>query len=232
MPCSRKWARSCRLQSAQIGIVDRLFSRVGAADDLARGRSTFMVEMVETAAILNQAGPRALVILDEIGRGTATYDGLSIAWASVEHLHDRNRCRALFATHYHELTALASKLDHLACYTMRVKEWQGDVVFLHEIAPGAADRSYGIHVAKLAGLPAAVIARAEQVLATLEKGEQSGALTRLAEDLPLFAASKPQTPPEMAEPSPLERCWPGSSPTNCRRARRWSCSTRSRRWAK
>ena len=198
--------------SAHIGVVDRLFSRVGAADDLARGRSTFMVEMVETAAILNQAGPHALVILDEIGRGTATYDGLSIAWASVEHLHDRNRCRALFATHYHELTALASKLDHLACYTMRVKEWQGDVVFLHEIAPGAADRSYGIHVAKLAGLPAAVIARAEQVLSTLEKGEQSGALTRLAEDLPLFAASKPQAPPEMAEPSPLEQLLAGLKP--------------------
>ncbi|HXE29377.1 MAG TPA: DNA mismatch repair protein MutS, partial [Stellaceae bacterium] len=192
-------------EAAYIGVVDRLFSRVGAADDLARGRSTFMVEMVETAAILNQAGPRALVILDEIGRGTATYDGLSIAWASVEHLHDRNRCRALFATHYHELTALASKLDHLACYTMRVKEWQGDVVFLHEIAPGAADRSYGIHVAKLAGLPATVIARAEQVLGTLEKGEQSGALTRLAEDLPLFAVVKPTSPPELAEPSPLER---------------------------
>jgi DNA mismatch repair protein MutS len=190
-------------EAAHIGVVDRLFSRVGAADDLARGRSTFMVEMVESAAILNQAGPRALVILDEIGRGTATYDGLSIAWAAVEHLHDRNRCRALFATHYHELTALAAKLDHLACYTMRVKEWQGDVVFLHEIAPGAADRSYGIHVAKLAGLPAAVIARAEQVLATLEKGEQGGALSRLAEDLPLFAASKP--PPQLAEPSPLDR---------------------------
>ncbi|HEY1506212.1 MAG TPA: DNA mismatch repair protein MutS [Stellaceae bacterium] len=197
---------------AHIGVVDRLFSRVGAADDLARGRSTFMVEMVETAAILNQAGPRALVILDEIGRGTATYDGLSIAWASVEHLHDRNRCRALFATHYHELTALAAKLDHLACYTMRVKEWQGDVVFLHEVAPGAADRSYGIHVAKLAGLPAAVIARAEQVLATLEKGEQSSALTRLAEDLPLFAASKPQTPQEMAEPAPLETLLAGLRP--------------------
>jgi len=190
-------------ESAHIGVVDRLFSRVGAADDLARGRSTFMVEMVETAAILNQAGERALVILDEIGRGTATYDGLSIAWAAVEHLHDRNRCRALFATHYHELTALASKLDHLACFTMRVKEWQGDVVFLHEVAPGAADRSYGIHVAKLAGLPPAVIARAEQVLATLEKGEQGGALARLAEDLPLFAAAKP--PPALEEPSPLDQ---------------------------
>jgi DNA mismatch repair protein MutS len=197
-------------EAAHIGVVDRLFSRVGAADDLARGRSTFMVEMVETAAILNQAGEHALVILDEIGRGTATYDGLSIAWAAVEHLHDRNRCRALFATHYHELTALAAKLDHLACFTMRVKEWQGDVVFLHEVAPGAADRSYGIHVAKLAGLPAAVIARAEQVLTTLEKGEQGGALARLAEDLPLFAATKP--PPALAEPSPLEQLLGGLKP--------------------
>lgn len=188
--------------SAHLGVVDRLFSRVGAADDLARGRSTFMVEMVETASILNQAGSRSLVILDEIGRGTATYDGLSIAWATVEHLHDVNRCRALFATHYHELTALAAKLDHLACHTMRVKEWQGEVVFLHEIAPGAADRSYGIHVAKLAGLPPAVIARAEAVLATLEKGEPGSALTRLAEDLPLFAATRPQAAP--VAPSALE----------------------------
>src|SRR6202040_903286 len=149
---------------ARIGIGDRPFSRVGAADDLARGRSTFMVEMVETAAILNQAGPHSLVILDEIGRGTATFDGLSIAWAALEHLHEVNRCRALFATHYHELTALAAKLPALACHTMRVKEWQGDVVFLHEVAPGTADRSYGIHVAKLAGLPAAGTARAGEVL--------------------------------------------------------------------
>jgi DNA mismatch repair protein MutS len=177
-------------EAARLGVVDRLFSRVGAADDLARGRSTFMVEMVETAVILNQATPRSLVILDEIGRGTATFDGLSIAWAAIEYLHDENRCRALFATHYHELTALAAKLNQLACHTMRVKEWQGDVVFLHEVAPGAADRSYGIHVAKLAGLPPTVIARAEQVLETLEKGEQGGALTRLAEDLPLFAATR------------------------------------------
>jgi DNA mismatch repair protein MutS len=181
-------------ESAHLGVVDRLFSRVGAADDLARGRSTFMVEMVETAAILNQASTRALVILDEIGRGTATFDGLSIAWATVEHLHDVNRCRALFATHYHELTALAAKLPHLACFTMRVKEWQGDVVFLHEVASGAADRSYGIHVAKLAGLPAAVVARAEEVLALLEKVEQRGALTRLADDLPLFSAAARATP--------------------------------------
>ena len=183
--------------SARIGIVDRLFSRVGAADDLARGRSTFMVEMVETAAILNQAGPRSFVILDEIGRGTATFDGLSIAWATLEHLHEVNRCRTLFATHYHELTALAAKLPALACHTMRVKEWKGDVVFLHEVGPGTADRSYGIHVAKLAGLPKSVTARAEEVLSVLEKGEQGGALARLADDLPLFSAAR-----RRAEPAP------------------------------
>ncbi len=191
-------------EAARIGIVDRLYSRVGAADDLARGRSTFMVEMVETAAILNQAGPRALVILDEIGRGTATYDGLSIAWAAVEHLHDRNRCRALFATHYHELTALAAMLDDLACYTMRVREWQGEVVFLHEVAPGAADRSYGIHVARLAGLPKPVIQRAEAVLKTLEQGGSGTALERLADDLPLFSAARAASPPGLAEPSRIE----------------------------
>ncbi len=192
--------------SARIGVVDRLFSRVGAADDLARGRSTFMVEMVETAAILNQAGARALVILDEIGRGTATFDGLSIAWATIENLHRVNACRALFATHYHELTALAARLDALSCHTMRVKEWQGDVVFLHEVAPGAADRSYGIHVAKLAGLPAAVIERAEAVLAILEQGEQAGALARLADDLPLFSAAAPRPQGGAANrgPSPVE----------------------------
>src|SRR5213080_1754673 len=150
---------------AYIGVVDRLFSRVGAADDLARGRSTFMVEMVETAAILNLATERSFVILDEIGRGTATFDGLSIAWASIEHLHDVNRCRALFATHYHELGALKERLAALAPYTMRVKEWQNEVVFLQEVAAGAADRSYGIHVAKLAGLPPPVIERAKVVLA-------------------------------------------------------------------
>jgi len=189
---------------ARIGIVDRLYSRVGAADDLARGRSTFMVEMVETAAILNQAGPNSFVILDEIGRGTATYDGLSIAWAALEHLHDVNRCRALFATHYHELTALAAKLPALACHTMRVKEWQGDVVFLHEVAPGTADRSYGIHVARLAGLPKAVTGRAEEVLAILEKGDESGALARLADDLPLFRASRRAAPEPAPRASPLE----------------------------
>ena len=188
--------------AAHIGVIDRLFSRVGAADDLARGRSTFMVEMVETAAILNQAGEKSFVILDEIGRGTATFDGLSIAWASLEHLHEVNRCRGLFATHYHELTSLAAKLPALKAHTMRIKEWQGGIVFLHEVVPGAADRSYGIHVAKLAGLPSAVIARAEAVLELLEKGDQAGALARLADDLPLFsAAAKPLAP---AEPSAIE----------------------------
>jgi DNA mismatch repair protein MutS len=192
-------------RSARIGIVDRLFSRVGAADDLARGRSTFMVEMVETAAILNQAGPRSFVILDEIGRGTATFDGLSIAWASLEHLHEVNRCRALFATHYHELTALAAKLPALSCHTMRVKEWRGDVVFLHEVAPGTADRSYGIHVARLAGLPPSVTARAAEILDILERGEEAGALARLADELPLFrAAMRRPTPEPAAQTSPIE----------------------------
>ena len=192
-------------ESARIGVVDRLFSRVGAADDLARGRSTFMVEMVETAAILNQAGERALVILDEIGRGTATFDGLSIAWAVVEHLHAVNRCRALFATHYHELTALAAKLPALACHTMRVKEWRGEVVFLHEVAPGAADRSYGIQVAKLAGLPASVIERAKLVLAGLEAEDRVSPAHRMIDDLPLFAARPASGPTTAAdEPSALE----------------------------
>jgi DNA mismatch repair protein MutS len=178
---------------AKIGVVDRLFSRVGAADDLARGRSTFMVEMVETAAILNQAGARALVILDEIGRGTATFDGLSIAWATIEHLHQTNRCRALFATHFHELTALSASLSRLFNATVRVKEWEGEVVFLHEVVPGSADRSYGIQVAKLAGLPSAVIERAKLVLAKLEATDR--AAPRGFEDLPLFAASAPRPAP-------------------------------------
>jgi DNA mismatch repair protein MutS len=193
-------------EEAEIGVVDRLFSRVGAADDLARGHSTFMVEMVETAAILNQAGPRALVILDEIGRGTATFDGLSIAWACVEHLHETTRCRALFATHYHELTALQARLARLACHTMRVKEWQGDIVFLHEVAPGTADRSYGIHVARLAGLPAAVVGRAEEVLEALEQGKQGRSVARLVDDLPLFSAAmaRPTTLAEAAGPSEVE----------------------------
>jgi DNA mismatch repair protein MutS len=178
-------------RAAHIGVVDRLFSRVGAADDLARGRSTFMVEMVETAAILNQAGERALVILDEIGRGTATFDGLSIAWATIEHLHASNRCRALFATHFHEMTALAAKLPRLHNAAMRVKEWQGEVVFLHEVVPGAADRSYGIQVAKLAGLPPSVIERAKVVLAQLEAEDRTSPRRRLIDDLPLFAAGRP-----------------------------------------
>jgi DNA mismatch repair protein MutS len=182
---------------ARIGVVDRLFSRVGAADDLARGRSTFMVEMVETAAILNQANERSLVILDEIGRGTATFDGLSIAWAAIEHLHEQNRCRALFATHFHELTALAAKLPRLFNATVRVKEWHGDVVFLHEVVPGAADRSYGIQVAKLAGLPPAVIERAKLVLAELEAVDRTAPTRKLIDDLPLFAATPraPAAPP-------------------------------------
>src|SRR5215217_217335 len=177
-------------REAHIGVVDRLFSRVGAADDLARGRSTFMVEMVETAAILNQASARSLVILDEIGRGTATFDGLSIAWAAIEHLHEENRCRALFATHYHELTALVAKLARLHNATMRVKEWHGDVVFLHEVVAGAADRSYGIQVAKLAGLPGAVIERAKLVLTQLEAVDRTSPARTLIDDLPLFAATR------------------------------------------
>ncbi|MSU90663.1 DNA mismatch repair protein MutS [Rhodobacteraceae bacterium 2CG4] len=190
-------------EAAHVGVVDQLFSRVGAADDLARGRSTFMVEMVETAAILNQAGPRALVILDEIGRGTATYDGLSIAWATLEHLHDVNRCRALFATHYHELTALAGKLAGLRNATVAVREWEGEVVFLHEVTDGAADRSYGVQVARLAGLPEAVIARARTVLDALEEGDrgQGGKARALVDDLPLFSAAPP--PPAASKPSPV-----------------------------
>jgi DNA mismatch repair protein MutS len=173
-------------KSAEIGIVDRLFSRVGAADDLARGRSTFMVEMVETAAILNQATDRSLVILDEIGRGTATFDGLSIAWATIEHLHDVNRTRALFATHFHELTALNQRLPRLHNATVEVKEWKGEVAFLHRIVAGAADRSYGVQVARLAGLPKAVVARAREVLKQLEASERRSPAAALIDDLPLF----------------------------------------------
>ncbi len=173
--------------SAHIGVVDRLFSRVGAADDLAAGRSTFMVEMVETAAILTQAGNRALVILDEIGRGTSTYDGLSIAWAVLEHLHEVNKCRALFATHYHELTALAEKLPALRRATMRIREWENRVIFMHEVIEGVADRSYGIHVAQMAGLPVSAIARASQVLAGLEADKLKQG--KIADTLPVFDAS-------------------------------------------
>ncbi len=186
-------------RAAHIGVIDRLFSRVGAADDLARGHSTFMVEMVETAAILNQAGARSLVILDEIGRGTATFDGLSIAWATIEHLYEANRCRTLFATHFHEMTALTAKLPRLHNATMRVKEWHGDVVFLHEVIAGAADRSYGIAVAKLAGLPPSVIERAKTVLAQIEAEDRVSPARRLIDDLPLFAAAQHAAPAPQKE---------------------------------
>ncbi|WP_374643000.1 DNA mismatch repair protein MutS [Tabrizicola sp.] len=191
--------------SARIGLVSQLFSRVGASDDLARGRSTFMVEMVETAAILNQADDRALVILDEIGRGTATYDGLSIAWATLEHLHQVNRCRALFATHYHEMTALAGKLPGVKNATVTVKEWEGEVIFLHEVREGAADRSYGVQVARLAGLPHSVIERAKVVLDTLEKGDREGGKqATLIDDLPLFRATPVAPPPKVVKASEVE----------------------------
>ena len=198
--------------SAHIGLVSQIFSRVGASDDLARGRSTFMVEMVETAAILNQADDRALVILDEIGRGTATYDGLSIAWATLEHLHEVNRCRALFATHYHELTALAEKLTGVENATVTVKEWEGDVIFLHEVRKGAADRSYGVQVARLAGLPESVIERARVVLDALEKGEREAGSGQkaLVDDLPLFSATATQAPqaaPKKASPVEERLLW-------------------------
>lgn len=185
-------------RKAHLGLVSQLFSRVGASDDLARGRSTFMVEMVETAAILNQADDRALVILDEIGRGTATYDGLSIAWATLEHLHGANRCRALFATHYHEMTNLAGKLEGVENATVAVKEWEGELIFLHEVRRGAADRSYGVQVARLAGLPAAVIERARAVLEALESGEREGGGRQkaLIDDLPLFRAAPAQAAPK------------------------------------
>ncbi|QLF69197.1 DNA mismatch repair protein MutS [Peteryoungia desertarenae] len=190
--------------AAHIGVVDRLFSRVGASDDLARGRSTFMVEMVETAAILNQATDRSLVILDEIGRGTATFDGLSIAWAAVEHLHEANRCRSLFATHFHELTALSEKLARMSNVTMRVKEWDGEVIFLHEVGPGAADRSYGIQVARLAGLPAAVVARAREVLTQLEDSDRKNPAAQLIDDLPLFQIAVRREERVKAGPSKVE----------------------------
>ena len=177
-------------KSAHIGLIDRVFSRVGASDDLARGRSTFMVEMVETAAILNQAGPRSLIVLDEIGRGTATYDGMSIAWAALEHLHDVNRSRGLFATHYHELTALGNRLKNLENVSVQVREYKGDVVFLHEVASGPADRSYGISVGRLAGLPRSVVARAQNILKGLETRGGANSTT----DLPLFEKSEPELP--------------------------------------
>jgi DNA mismatch repair protein MutS len=198
---------------AEIGIVSQIFSRVGAADDLARGRSTFMVEMVETAAILNQADDRALVILDEIGRGTSTYDGLSIAWATLEHLHDVNQCRALFATHYHELTQLTAKLHHVDNATVTVREYQGDVVFLHEVKKGAADRSYGVQVAKLAGLPQSVLERAKVVLDALERGEREGHSKQkaLIDDLPLFS-SVAMSAPAPSTQSELEKAFEAIQP--------------------
>jgi DNA mismatch repair protein MutS len=184
-------------ESAVLGIVDRLFSRVGASDDLARGRSTFMVEMTETAAILHQAGPRSLVVVDEIGRGTSTLDGLAIAWAVLEALHSAIRCRTIFATHFHELAELADRLPRLKPHTMRVKEWKGSVVFLHEVAEGAAGRSWGVHVAELAGVPAQVVRRASSLMAALEK--HGGPLGKSAslQALPLFAATA-----EREEPTP------------------------------
>ncbi len=186
--------------SATLGLVDRLFSRVGASDNLARGRSTFMVEMVETAAILSQATERSFVILDEVGRGTSTYDGLAIAWAVVEAVHDKCRCRCLFATHYHELTRLAERLDALSLHHVRAREWKGDLVLLHEVASGPADRSYGIAVAKLAGLPPAVVARAKSVLGRLEAGRAAtGGIAAGLDDLPLFAAAAQ----DEAAPDPL-----------------------------
>jgi DNA mismatch repair protein MutS len=196
--------------SVTLGVVDRLFSRVGAADDLARGRSTFMVEMVETAAILNQANNRSLVILDEIGRGTSTFDGLSIAWAAIEHLHEKNACRALFATHFHELTQLAKRLGRLHNATLKVAEWKGDVVFLHEVVPGTADRSYGIQVAKLAGLPLAVVQRAASILAELESTERSRPKETLIDDLPLFSATAKPAP--ASGPDPLTEALDGIDP--------------------
>ncbi|MCZ7484450.1 DNA mismatch repair protein MutS [Rhizobium rhizogenes] len=199
-------------EAAHIGIVDRLFSRVGASDDLARGRSTFMVEMVETAAILNQATDRSLVILDEIGRGTATFDGLSIAWAAVEHLHEVNRCRGLFATHFHELTVLSEKLGRLSNATMRVKEWEGDVIFLHEVGPGAADRSYGIQVARLAGLPASVVERAREVLTKLEDADRKNPASQLIDDLPLFQIAVRREETRKAGPSKVEESLKGINP--------------------
>jgi len=176
--------------SATIGLVDRLFSRVGASDNLARGRSTFMVEMVETAAILSQATERSFVILDEVGRGTSTYDGLALAWAVVEAVHGVNRCRCLFATHYHELSRLAESCEALSLHHVRAREWKGDLVLLHELAEGPADRSYGLAVARLAGVPQPVVSRAKAVLERLEKGRaETGGLAAGLGDLPLFAAA-------------------------------------------
>lgn len=198
---------------AHIGIVDKVFSRVGASDELSQGRSTFMVEMIETAAILNGATERSFVILDEIGRGTATYDGLSIAWAVVEHLHEINRCRTLFATHYHELAVLQDKLKQLSLHAMKIKEYNGNVVFMHEVIDGAADRSYGVHVAKLAGLPTLALKRAEQILKALEKNPNNQKITAVDDDLPLFAALKKDIE-EQKPASPLMEALEKLNPDN------------------
>ncbi len=184
-------------ETAHIGIADSLFSRVGASDDLSKGRSTFMTEMIETAAILNLSGPKSFVILDEIGRGTATFDGLSIAWATAEHLHGVNKARALFATHYHELTDLAEDLPAASNACLHAKEWEGDLIFLHDVRAGAADKSYGVQVAKLAGLPGAAVNRARDVLSMLEDNHDQ-AQDRLG-GLPLFNAN-----PAPAKPKPSE----------------------------
>ena len=218
-------------RAARIGVVDRLFSRVGAADDLARGRSTFMVEMVETAAILNQAGERALVILDEIGRGTATFDGLSIAWAAIEHLHENNRCRALFATHFHEMTALAAKLPRLHNATMRVKEWQGDVVFLHEVVRRRR-RSLLRHPGGEACRPAGERDRTRQARAGAARSRGSH-LAGPQADRRSAAIRRDARPRRRREATPRSPLWsrrsPRSIPTKCRRAMRSKRSTRSRR---
>jgi DNA mismatch repair protein MutS len=200
-------------KSAHIGVIDKVFSRVGASDDLSRGRSTFMVEMVETASILNRADERSFVILDEIGRGTATFDGLSIAWSVAEYLHEVNKSRALFATHYHEMTNLAGHLNAMTLHCMKIKDFKGEVVFLHEVIDGAADRSYGIHVAKLAGLPAAVIERSEQVLKELEKGESRKNVLNLEDDLPLFSFAVKEQPTE-AKKSAVEEELSSLNPDN------------------
>ena len=201
-------------KSAHIGIINKLFSRVGASDDLASGRSTFMVEMVETARILNQADEKSFVILDEIGRGTATFDGLSIAWAVMEHLHNINRCRAIFATHYHELTSLSKTLSHTSLHCMKIKEFNDQVIFLHQVVSGAADRSYGIHVAKLAGLPASVVARAAQVLKGLESGKQQKTFVKIEDELPLFARPEMLCAPKEKDNDKLKKALDNINPDN------------------
>lgn len=193
--------------SAHIGVVNKLFSRVGASDNLARGQSTFMVEMSETATILNQADEHSFVILDEIGRGTATFDGLSIAWAVLEYLNNINRCRGLFATHYHELTESVSKLSNVSTHTMQIKEYEGDIIFLHKVGKGIADKSYGIHVAKIAGIPTTVINRASQILNSFESDENltktKNAIKKI-NDLDLFSYNVMEEAPAPKQNQNLE----------------------------